>query len=110
MYFSIIQLHEFGILDKLQRKYHRWFREDPCGPDSTAISQVLTLKDIWPLFILVAGGLGVSLVLLGLEFIASIFHQKPAENEPGVEGDPGPSMEIQPPPGPSGFPGDGVAA
>ena len=103
VYFRIIQLHEFGILDKLQTKYYRWLREDPCGPDSTATSEVLALKDIWPLFVLVAAGFGVSLVMLGLEAIANLFRLKPVEIQKCLEEKTDPSAEIQPLPGPSGL-------
>ena len=67
--FSVVQMHEAGILSYLKRKYFEALVHNPCSEDISVAAAALRVSDMWPPFVVLGLGLVVAGVILLFEWI-----------------------------------------
>ena len=70
----IRQLREDGILDKLERKHFGMMKNQVCAPDRHVTQSALSVVDVWPVFVVLGGGLALGWLVLLIEHVVHIVH------------------------------------
>ena len=77
--FSIVQMHEAGILSYLKRKYFEALIHNPCSEDISVTAAALRMRDMWPPFVV----LGLGLLVAGVSLLSEWIRRKSCLGQEG---------------------------
>ena len=67
--FSMMSLHESGIIEHLKARHFRGLKQSNCGPDFTTGSSALDITKVWTVFTIIGSGIFTAAVCLWMETI-----------------------------------------